>query len=341
MYRVPDISGHPDRHSLLHKKRLPVLTSTLPTAFFVSRGECSQFTAGFHHTMHAARGLTKLQDGQIARHFFILSGQSQRKIPGEQTVRLCDVVAPPAPRRVKTDATAPLMTMPGELAIDEALRHMRKSATAKFHESVDVAVRLGIDPKRSDMAIRGVTNLPHQTGKKLRVCVFAEGIAAEEARAAGAHIVGGESLISDIKLNGLSSVNFDKAVAHETMLPKLGEIARLLGRRGMMPNRKDGTIAVDVREAINRMHSGRVEFRAEKNAIVHACIGKLHFTDRAIEENAFSFLTAVMNLRPRGVKGAPSKTTFLKDVVLSSTMGKRSYRIRKYAMNALPHVSEK
>ena len=178
-----------------------------------------------------------------------------------------------------TDATVPSISAPSEITISEALRRMRTSASAKFHESIDVTVRLGIDPKRSDMAVRGVTNLPHRTGKKTRVCVFAEGIAADEARAAGADIVGGEPLVADIKLNGLSSINFDKAIAHETMLPKLREIARILGRRGMMPNRKVGTVTVDVRDAVKRMHMGRVEFRAEKNAIVHACIGKLFFTD--------------------------------------------------------------
>ena len=120
------------------------------------------------------------------------------------------------------------------------------------------------------------------------------------------------------------------------MLPKLGEIAKILGRRGMMPNRKVGTVTSNVGNAVKDMQSGRVEFRAEKNAIVQACIGKMHFTDAALEENVLSFLVAVMSLRPRGLKGAPSESNFVKDIVLSSTMGKHSYRVRKYAMHALP-----
>ena len=203
---------------------------------------------------------------------------------------------------------------------------------------LDRLERLGIDAKRSDLVIRGVTNLPHPTGKAIRVCVFADGIAADEARDAGAHIVGAGSLVDDIKLNGLSSLNFDKAIAHENMLPKLAEIAGILGRRGMMPSRKVGTVTSNVGDAVRVMLSGRIEFRAEKNAIVHAAIGKLHSAPSALEENVLSFLVAVMNLRPRGVKGAPSESNFVKDIVLSSTMGKHSYRVRKYAMRALPQA---
>jgi len=313
------------------------LPLTLPTKFHL-RGERSQFMAVFHRTRHAATCLTRLQVFQTTRRFFSLPNQSRKTNTDEQTVRPLSGAAPTAPRRVITDATVPSISAPSEITISEALRRMRTSASAKFHESIDVTMRLGIDPKRSDMAVRGVTNLPHRTGKKTRVCVFAEGIAADEARAAGADIVGGEPLVADIKLNGLSSINFDKAIAHETMLPKLREIARILGRRGMMPNRKVGTVTVDVRDAVKRMHMGRVEFRAEKNAIVHACIGKLFFTDDAIEENILSFLATVMKLRPKGVKGAPSETNFVKDVMLSSTMGKRSYRVQKYATRALQHA---
>ena len=297
------------------------------------RGGSSQFPAGMDCTILASRCFTHSHISRIARQFSILSGQN---LDNMVAMGQSGVVAPATPRRAIKLARVPSTILQNEITISEALQHMRDNATANFHESIDVAVSLGVDPKRSDMAIRGVTKLPHQTGKMIRVCVFAEGIAADEAHAAGAHVVGGESLVADIKLNGSSSINFDKAIAHDKMLPKLGEIAKILGRRGMMPNRKVGTVTSNVGSAVKDMQSGRVEFRAEKNAIVQACIGKMHFTDAALEENVLSFLVAVMSLRPRGLKGAPSESNFVKDIVLSSTMGKHSYRVRKYAMHALP-----
>ena len=295
----------------------------------------SQFPAGVNCTCDAARCFAHSYINRMARQFSSQNLSSQNL--DKQTVGLCGDVAPLAPRRVTQGMFA---TLPNEITIPEALQQMRVSANVNFHESVDVAVRLGIDARRSDLVIRGVTNLPHPTGKAIRVCVFADGIAADEARDAGAHIVGAGSLVDDIKLNGLSALNFDKAIAHEKMLPKLAEIAGILGRRGMMPNRKVGTVTSNVGDAVRVMLSGRIEFRAEKNAIVHAAIGKLHSAPSALEENVLSFLVAVMNLRPRGVKGAPSESNFVKDIVLSSTMGKHSYRVRKYAMRALPQAGE-
>ena len=218
------------------------------------------------------------------------------------------------------------------LSVAEAIALVKANASATFTETMDIAVSLGIDPKRSDMIVRGVANLPHGTGKKIRVCVFAEGEHADEARAAGADVVGGDELIAEIKSMGVGAIDFDKAIAHPAVMPKLSAIARILGPRGMMPNPKVGTLTANIKEAVAAMRLGRVEFRAEKNAIVHAPVGKLDFDDKKLEENVAAFMAVIMDMRPKGVKGAPSATNYLKGASLSSTMGKGSFKIQKEAL---------
>ena len=159
------------------------------------------------------------------------------------------------------------------LSVAQAVAAVKAGAKGKFDETIDIAVRLGVDPKRSDMIVAAAANLPHGTGKTVRVCVFAEGEHADEARAAGADVVG-EELINEIKAGGAGAIDFDKAVAHPAIMPKLAAVARVLGPRGMMPNPKVGTLTQDITAAVRAMKAGRVEFRAEKNAIVHASVGK-------------------------------------------------------------------
>ena len=246
---------------------------------------------------------------------------------------------PPPPRRVvlgadgavATEGTA-ILSGAASLSVAQAVAAVKAGAKGKFDETIDIAVRLGVDPKRSDMIVRGAANLPHGTGKTVRVCVFAEGEHADEARAAGADVVGGEELINEIKAGGAGAIDFDKAVAHPAIMPKLAAVARVLGPRGMMPNPKVGTLTQDITAAVRAMKAGRVEFRAEKNAIVHASVGKNRFDDEKLEENVNAFMAVIAELRPRNVKGAPSATNYLKGASLSSTMGKGSHRIAKEAL---------
>ena len=255
-------------------------------------------------------------------------------------VRVAVGPSPPAPKRVlvgsdgglrMADDTTVNSGVPS-LTVQQAVAAVRANAKGKFNETVDIAVRLGIDPKRSDMIVRGAVSLPHGTGKTVVVCVFAEDEFADEARAAGADIVGGQGLINEIKEKGASALKFDKAVAHPSIMPKLAQIARVLGPRGMMPNPKLGTLTTDITGAVIAMKAGRVEFRAEKNAIVHCVVGKTGFTEKQLCENVDAFMATIMDLRPRAVKGAPSATNYLKGASLSSTMGRGSHRIAKEAL---------
>ena len=238
---------------------------------------------------------------------------------------------PPPPRRVvlgvdgavATEETA-VPSGGATLSVAQAVAAVKAGAKGKFDETIDIAVRLGVDPKRSDMIVRGAANLPHGTGKTVRVCVFAEGEHAD--------VVGGEELINEIKAGGAGAIDFDKAVAHPAIMPKLAAVARVLGPRGMMPNPKVGTLTQDITAAVRAMKAGRVEFRAEKNAIVHASVGKQSFDDEKLEENVNAFMAVIAELRPRNVKGAPSATNYLKGASLSSTMGKGSHRIAKEAL---------
>lgn len=194
-----------------------------------------------------------------------------------------------------------------------AISMVKERATAKFDETVEIAVNLGVDPRHADQMVRGVVNLPNGTGRTVRVAVFARGDKADEARAAGADIVGAEDLV-DIVQGG--TVDFDRCIATPDMMPLVGRLGKVLGPRGMMPNPKVGTVTPDVAAAVAASKGGAVEFRVEKAGIVHAGIGKASFDAKAIEENAKAFIDAIQKAKPAGSKG-----TYLKRLALSSTMG--------------------
>ena len=198
-------------------------------------------------------------------------------------------------------------------AVDEAVKVVKERAKAKFDETVEVAMNLGVDPKHADQMVRGVCNLPNGTGRTVRVAVFAKGDKADEARKAGADIVGAEDLMAEVQAG---NINFDRCIATPDMMPLVGRLGKVLGPRGLMPNPKVGTVTMDVAAAVEAAKGGAVEFRVEKAGIIHAGIGKASFTEQALLENVRAFADAVMKARPTGAKG-----TYLKNVALSSTMG--------------------
>lgn len=198
-------------------------------------------------------------------------------------------------------------------ALKEAVKIVKSNATAKFDETIDVAINLGVDPKHADQMIRGVCALPHGTGKTVRVAVLAQGEKADEAKAAGADIVGAENLIDSI-LAG--KIEFDRCIATPDMMGLAGRVARVLGPKGLMPNPKLGTVTMDVAGAVKKAKAGEVQYRAEKTGIVHAGVGKVSFSEEAIYENAKALIDAVIKAKPSGAKG-----TYLKKISISSTMG--------------------
>lgn len=198
-------------------------------------------------------------------------------------------------------------------ALKEAVKIVKENATAKFDETIDIAVNLGVDPKYADQMVRGVCSLPHGTGKTVRVAVLAQGEKADQAKAAGADIVGAESLIDSI-LSG--KVDFDRCIATPDMMGMAGKVARILGPKGLMPNPKLGTVTTDVENAVKKAKAGEVQYRVEKNGIVHAGVGKASFTEEQLYENTKDFIDAIMKAKPAGAKG-----TYLKKISLSSTMG--------------------
>jgi large subunit ribosomal protein L1 len=195
----------------------------------------------------------------------------------------------------------------------EAVALVKRNATAKFDETIEISMNLGIDPRHSDQMVRGMLSLPNGTGKTLRVAVFARGAKAEEARAAGADIVGAEDLGERVQAGDMP---FDRCIATPDMMALVGRLGKVLGPRGLMPNPKLGTVTMDVKGAVQAAKAGQVEFRAEKAGIVHAGIGKASFDEARLLENARSFIDAITKARPTGAKG-----TFVKKVALSSTMG--------------------
>lgn len=197
--------------------------------------------------------------------------------------------------------------------IDEALAVVKELASAKFRESVDVAVNLGIDPKKSDQIVRGAALLPHGTGKTVRVAVFAQGQNAEKAAAAGADVVGFEDLAERMKGG---EVNFDTVIATPDAMRIVGQLGRVLGPRGLMPNPKVGTVTQDVETAVRNAKSGQVRFRADKAGIVHCPIGKADFDAAALKENLLSLLSDLKKIKPAAAKGV-----YLKRLTVSSTMG--------------------
>jgi len=198
-------------------------------------------------------------------------------------------------------------------SLDEAVKLLKERATAKFDETIEVAMNLGVDPRHADQMVRGVVNLPNGTGRSVRVAVFAKGDKAEEAKAAGADIVGAEDLVETVQKG---EINFDRCIATPDMMPLVGRLGKVLGPRGMMPNPKVGTVTPDVAAAVKASKGGAVEFRVEKAGIVHAGVGKASFDSAAIAENIRAFADAVIKAKPSGAKG-----NYVKKVALSSTMG--------------------
>ncbi|MBX6375666.1 MAG: 50S ribosomal protein L1 [Acetobacteraceae bacterium] len=197
--------------------------------------------------------------------------------------------------------------------LDEAVRIVKGNAKAKFDETIEIAMNLGIDPRHADQMVRGVVGLPNGTGKSVRVAVFARGAKAEEARAAGADVVGDEDLAAQVQEGKL---DFDRCIATPDMMGIVGRLGKILGPRGLMPNPRLGTVTMDVKGAVQAAKAGQVEFRAEKAGIVHAGIGKASFDEGKLIENARAFIEAIQRARPSGAKG-----TYVKKVAVSSTMG--------------------
>jgi large subunit ribosomal protein L1 len=198
-------------------------------------------------------------------------------------------------------------------ALEEAINLVKANAKAKFDETVEISLNLGIDPRHADQMVRGMVQLPNGTGKTVRVAVFARAGKAEEALAAGADVVGAEDLAERIQAG---EINFDRCVATPDMMAVVGKLGKILGPRGLMPNPKLGTVTPNVTEAVKSAKGGSVEFRAEKAGIIHAGVGKVSFTDDALLENIRAFVTAIQRARPAGAKG-----TYMLKVSLSSTMG--------------------
>jgi large subunit ribosomal protein L1 len=197
--------------------------------------------------------------------------------------------------------------------IDEAIKLVKSNAKAKFDETVELAMNLGVDPRHADQMVRGVCNLPHGSGRTQRVAVFARGPKAEEAKAAGADIVGAEDLVEQVSKG---QINFDRCIATPDMMGLVGRLGKVLGPRGLMPNPRVGTVTMDVTAAVQGAKGDAVEFRVEKSGIIHAGIGKASFTELALIENIKAFVDAVVKAKPPGAKG-----TYVKKVSISSTMG--------------------
>jgi len=200
-----------------------------------------------------------------------------------------------------------------QYSLEEAVRLLKECATAKFNESVEVAVNLGVDARKSDQAVRGAANLPHGTGSDVRVAVFSSGENADKAKAAGADLVGMEDLAERIKGG---EMNFDVVVASPDAMRVVGQLGQILGPRGLMPNPKTGTVTQDVETAVKNAKAGQVQYRTDKNGIIHGGIGKIDFEPKAIRENLEAVLTDLKKARPAAAKGL-----YMKKVTLSTTMG--------------------
>jgi large subunit ribosomal protein L1 len=198
-------------------------------------------------------------------------------------------------------------------ALSDAVNIIKKNANTKFDETVEIALNLGVDPKHADQMVRGVVLLPHGTGKSLRVAVFAKGDKVKEAEEAGADLVGSDELADQVKKG---EINFDRIIATPDMMAVVGQLGKVLGPKGLMPNPKLGTVTMDVASAVKAVKGGQIEFRVEKAGIVHAGVGKVSFSADAIGENISTFINAITKARPTGVKG-----TYMKRVSISSTMG--------------------
>jgi len=198
-------------------------------------------------------------------------------------------------------------------SLDEAVKMVKDRAKAKFDETVEIAMNLGVDPRHADQMVRGVVSLPNGTGRTVRVAVFARGAKADEARAAGADVVGAEDLVERINSG---NIDFDRCIATPDLMPLVGRLGKVLGPRGMMPNPKVGTVTMDVTGAVKASKGGAVEFRVEKAGIVHAGVGKASFPADKLVENIRAFADAVQKAKPQGAKGQ-----FINRIAISSTMG--------------------
>ena len=199
------------------------------------------------------------------------------------------------------------------VTVEEAVALVKSNASAKFDETVEIAVQLGVDPRHADQMVRGVVGLPNGTGKTVRVAVFARGPKAEEAQAAGADIVGAEDLMETVQGG---TIEFDRCIATPDMMPIVGRLGKVLGPRNLMPNPKVGTVTMDVKAAVEAAKGGEVQFKVEKAGVVHAGLGKVSFGEEQLVENVRAFMDAVLKAKPSGAKGA-----YVKKVALSSTMG--------------------
>ncbi|MCD6376931.1 MAG: 50S ribosomal protein L1 [Caldisericaceae bacterium] len=200
-----------------------------------------------------------------------------------------------------------------EYSLEEAVKLLKEVATAKFDETVEIAMRLGVDPRHADQMVRGTVVLPHGTGKKVRVLVFAKGEKVQEALDAGADYAGLDEYIEQINKGWL---DFDVAVATPDVMSKVGRLGRILGARGLMPNPKSGTVTMDVAKAVKEIKAGKIDFRVDKTGIVHSGVAKVSFDEEKIIDNVKTFVNAVIRLKPAAAKG-----TYLKSIALSSTMG--------------------
>ena len=199
------------------------------------------------------------------------------------------------------------------ISVEEAVKLIKGAASAKFDETLEIAMNLGVDPRHADQMVRGVVQLPNGTGKTVRVAVFARGAKADEAKAAGADIVGAEDLMETIQSG---KIEFDRCIATPDMMPLVGRLGKILGPRNLMPNPKVGTVTMDVKSAVEAAKGGEVQFKVEKAGVIHAGIGKVSFDEAKLAENVRAFVDAVSKAKPAGAKGA-----YLKKVSLSSTMG--------------------
>lgn len=213
----------------------------------------------------------------------------------------------------RTTAAREAFVGKSNLTVEEAVALVKSNATAKFDETIEIAVNLGVDPRHADQMVRGVIALPNGTGKTVRVAVFARDAKAEEALKAGADIVGAEDLM-EIVQGG--KIDFDRCIATPDMMPIVGRLGKVLGPRNLMPNPKVGTVTMDVAAAVKAAKGGEVQFKVEKEGVIHAGIGKASFDEAKLVENVRSFIGAISKARPTGVKG-----TYMKKIVISSTMG--------------------
>ena len=213
----------------------------------------------------------------------------------------------------RTTAARKVFAGQENVSIAEAVALVKGNAKAKFDETVEIALNLGVDPRHADQMVRGVVTLPNGTGKSVRVAVFARGPKAEEAQAAGADIVGAEDLMEVVQGG---KIDFDRCIATPDMMPIVGRLGKVLGPRNLMPNPKVGTVTMDVKAAVEAAKGGEVQFKVEKAGVVHAGVGKASFTEAALTENVKALIQAVQKAKPSGSKGA-----YMKKIALSSTMG--------------------